>query len=306
MKKVLTTAVLMAIIFSPQIKTFAASEDNEISIMAAEQRTSNEADVTISNDDNDIETFNNESQQSQSDNNSTQNQNQSNNDTKNDTKQSESNNNDKQSENQNKNQIVNTDVMNTNVPEMINADINAANLANKNDDNKKVNEDKTNENNVASVTTEINEEPKIGMSNPIVTYSNFNDAAKKVGYIPLYIPRKSGYTMNYIAVIGGDIVEIRYGRRWEPNVVLSVRTYKRPAGEQLKDISGVNGVKWKIDTSSDTTIYIARISNNSSVAVWALGQYTFAAMVENLSFAAFHSLIVEELVDICNHYFIDL
>ena len=301
MKKVLTTAVLMAIIFSPQIKTFAASEDNEISIMAAEQRTSNEADVTISNDNNDIETFNNESQQpQQQEDNSIQSQ------SNNDAEQNQNNSRDTQSENQNKNQIVNPDVMNTNVPEMINADINAANLANKNNDDKKVNENKTNESDIAGATTEIGEDPKVGLPNPIVTYSNFNDAAKKVGYIPLYIPRKSGYTMNYIAVIGGDIVEIRYGRRWEPNVVLSVRTYKRPAGEQLKDISGVNGVKWKIDTSSDTTIYIARISDNSSVAVWAVGQYTFAAMVENLSFAAFHSLIVEELVDLCNHYFIDL
>ena len=146
----------------------------------------------------------------------------------------------------------------------------------------------------------------VGLPSPIVMYSNFEEAARKVGYIPLYIPRKSGYAVNYIAVINENIVEIRYGRRWEPTVTLAVRTYKRQVGEELKDISGVYGVKWKIDLSSGTRIYMARVSDKSNVAAWAVGQYTFAALTENLSFAAFHSLIVEELVDICNHYFIEI
>ena len=142
--------------------------------------------------------------------------------------------------------------------------------------------------------------------NPIVAYVNFEDAAKKVGYIPLYIPKKSGFAMNYIAVIGGNMVEIRYGKRWEPAVTLSVRTYKRSAGEELKDISGVHGVKWKVDLSSGMTIYVARVNNNTNAAAWSVGQYTFAAMAENMSFAAFHAFIVEELVDLCNHYFISI
>ena len=218
------------------------------------------------------------------------------------------------SENNSGNEPQPADTSNTqeNTPEIINPDIDAANLANENNNNENndnKNNSNVNENNNNLSNPAINSNPVInnaGTANPIKTYSNFNDAAKKIGYVPLYIPRKSGYTMDYIAVISDEIAEIRYGRRWEPTVTLSVRTYKRAAGEKLKDISGVYGVKWKIDTTSGTTIYIARISDTSSVAVWAVGQYTFAAMTENLSFAAFHSLIVEELVDLCNHYFIDV
>ena len=143
-------------------------------------------------------------------------------------------------------------------------------------------------------------------ANPIVAYSNFEDAVKKVGYIPLYIPRKSGFAMNYIGVLNGNVVEIRYGKRWEPTVTLAVRTYKRSPGEELKDISGVHGVKWKVDLSSGMTLYIARVDNHTNAAAWSVGQYTFAAMAENMSFAAFHAFIVEELVDLCNHYFIQI
>ena len=112
--------------------------------------------------------------------------------------------------------------------------------------------------------------------------------------------------MNYIAVVNEKIVEIHYGRRWEPTVTLSVRTYKRAPDEKLQDISGLGGVKWKTDLSSGSTIYIARVSDNTNAAAWSVGQYTFAAMTENLSFAAFHSLIIEELFDLCNHYFVNV
>ena len=286
MKKLLTSTALIMMIISSQAQTFAASEDNEISIMAAEQRVTNEADVTVSEE---VETFDNDPHKNEP--------------------PPEQN-----SENNSGNEPQPADTSNTqeNTPEIINPDIDAANLANENNNNENndnKNNSNVNENNNNLSNPAINSNPVInnaGTANPIKTYSNFNDAAKKIGYVPLYIPRKSGYTMDYIAVISDEIAEIRYGRRWEPTVTLSVRTYKRAAGEKLKDISGVYGVKWKIDTTSGTTIYIARISDTSSVAVWAVGQYTFAAMTENLSFAAFHSLIVEELVDLCNHYFIDV
>lgn len=138
-----------------------------------------------------------------------------------------------------------------------------------------------------------------------VVYANFIEAAQAVQFIPLYMTRKSGYDIVGI-VAGQNIVEIQYGRRWEPTIALAVRTYKRSPGEEPADISGVTDVKWRVDTSTGTTIYIAKISETEQVAAWAVGQYTFSARASNLSFASFHSLVADELVELSTHYYIDL
>ena len=119
------------------------------------------------------------------------------------------------------------------------------------------------------------------------------------------MPRKSGYEITAIYA-GQDIVEVRYGRRWEPTVSLAVRTHKRAPNEELQDISGVTGVKWRVDNTTGTTIYIAKISDTKHVAAWAVGQYTFSAQSENLSFAGFYSLVADELVELSRYYYIDL
>ncbi len=136
-------------------------------------------------------------------------------------------------------------------------------------------------------------------------YANFTEVVRAVHFTPLYMPRKSGYEITAIYAQPG-IVEVRYGRRWEPTVSLTVRTHKRTDGEELKDISGVTGVKWRVDTTTGTTIYIAKISETQQVAAWAVGHYTFSAMSENLSFAGFHSLVADELVELSMHYYLDL
>ena len=145
--------------------------------------------------------------------------------------------------------------------------------------------------------------PNLNLANPFVQYSNFEELADAVNFTPLYIPKKAGYSIDSLATIDGRVAEIRYGRRWEPEVSLRVRTYKRADGEELKDISGVNGVKWRVDMSSGTSVYIAKIDENKHVAAWASGDYTFSAQVDNLSFAAFHAIVVDELVDLSNHYY---
>ena len=235
----------------------AVSDDDELSIMAAEQRKDDDANVTVRED---VEIFDSRSATTGSE----------------------------KSIDDGSNAIITEDLGN--------------------EDNSKINENavQANINVIDNVKKNETLQENANASNPIVAYPSFEDAAKKVGFIPLYIPRKSGFAMNYIAVIGGNMIEIRYGKRWEPTVTLSVRTYKRSAGEELKDISGVQGVKWRVDLSSGMTLYIARVNNNTNAAAWSVGQYTFAAMTENLSFAAFHSFIVEELVDLCNHYFISV
>ena len=145
----------------------------------------------------------------------------------------------------------------------------------------------------------------VALPNQKILYANFAEIARAVHFIPLYMPRKSGYEITALYA-GPGIAEIRYGRRWEPTVSLTVRTYKRAEGEELQDISGVTGVKWRVDTSTGTTIYIAKISETQQVAAWAVGHYTFSAQAENLSYAGFHSLVADELVELSTHYYLDL
>lgn len=138
-----------------------------------------------------------------------------------------------------------------------------------------------------------------------VIYANFTEVSRAVRFIPLYMPRKSGYEITALYA-GQGIAEIRYGRRWEPTVSLTIRTRKRADGEEPQDISGVTGVKWRVDTSTGATIYIAKISETQQVAAWAVGHYTFSAQAENLSYAGFHSLVADELVELSTHYYLDL
>lgn len=145
----------------------------------------------------------------------------------------------------------------------------------------------------------------VSLPNQKVIYANFSEVARAVKFIPLYMPRKSGYEITAIYA-GQGIAEIRYGRRWEPTVSLTVRTYKRADGEEPQDISGVTGVKWRVDTTTGTTLYIAKISETVQVAAWAVGHYTFSAQAENLSYAGFHSLVSDELIELSTHYYLDL
>ena len=141
------------------------------------------------------------------------------------------------------------------------------------------------------------------LANSRQRYANFEELAQALKFTPLYIPKKSGYNVTELFSVANQTAEIKYGRRWEPEVALIIRTYKRPEGEGLKDISGIQGVKWRIDTTSGSTVYIAKINERAHVAAWASGSYTFAAYVQNISFAAFHSLVIDELVDLTTHYY---
>ena len=145
----------------------------------------------------------------------------------------------------------------------------------------------------------------VAFPNQKIIYANFAEAARAVNFIPLYMPKKSGYEITALYA-GQGIAEVRYGRRWAPSVSLTIRTYRRNVGEDPQDISGVTGVKWRVDTTTGTTIYIAKISETEQVAAWAVGRYTFSAQAENLSYAGFHSLVADELVELSTHYYIDL
>lgn len=150
----------------------------------------------------------------------------------------------------------------------------------------------------------VEQQQNINLPNPIISYASFNEIVQAVGFTPLYIPKKSGYTITAMMTIDNKIAEVRYSRKWEPAVSLHVRTYRRAAGEELKDISGVHGVKWRVNVANGISTYVAKIEENKQVAAWAVGNYTFSAYVENLSFAAFYALIADELVDLSQHYYL--
>ena len=147
-------------------------------------------------------------------------------------------------------------------------------------------------------------ESTVALPNPIISYKTYEELSKAVNFAPLYIPKKSGYTVDEFLSIDNKVAEIRYGRRWEPEVSLAVRTYKRAPNEELQDISGVQGAKWRVDESAGSTIYLTKLNDTDHAAAWAVGNYTFSAYVQNLSFAAFYALVVEELVDLSNHYYV--
>ena len=292
--------MLTMLILTPLNYVSAGNEDDELSIMAAEQKSDNETNIKSEDE---VETFENE-KKTEPIKNPVNDKNKTDKTDKN-SSSSKVNKNDKNKE---KSVNKNNDKSSKSKPDskkIKNSPLDTSDIVNvSNSDNLK--NDINNKNNTANNNSVKTMPSQNDIKSPIKSYANFNEAAKKVGYIPLYIPKKSGFSMNSISVIDDKMVEIRYGRRWEPNVTLAVRTAKRAQGEEPTDISGVAGVNWKVDLTSGMTIYIARINDNSNVAVWAAGQYTFAALAENLSFAAFHSLIVDELVDLCNHYFISL
>ena len=150
----------------------------------------------------------------------------------------------------------------------------------------------------------VTQPQNISLPNPVQVYSSFNEIVQAMTFTPLYVPKKAGYTISSMMTIDGKIAEIRYNRKWEPNVSLQVRTYRRAAGEELRDISGVTGVKWRVNVIDDMTVYIAKIDETKNVAAWAVGNYTFSAYVENLSFVAFHTLVSDELVDLSAHYYL--
>ena len=149
----------------------------------------------------------------------------------------------------------------------------------------------------------VEQSQNFSVQNPIVNHASFVEVVKTVNFTPLYIPKKIGYTINSMATIDNSVAEIRYSSKINPKVALNIRTYRRAAGEELRDISGVQGVKWRVNASNGITTYIAKINENNHVAAWAIGNYTFSAYAENLSFAEFYSLVADELVDLSQHYY---
>ena len=135
-------------------------------------------------------------------------------------------------------------------------------------------------------------------------FSNFTELVRAVGFKPLYMSQERNYEIQTFSV-NHDVAEIRYGRRWESKVFFTVKTYKRDSGKEPQSISGVTGVKWHVDTTTGTKLYIAKISSNQQVAEWVVGQYNFSVQTENFKYAEFYSIVVDTFVPLSTHYYLE-
>ena len=155
----------------------------------------------------------------------------------------------------------------------------------------------------ASVSESKERETMVGMPNPMVEYPAYGEAAKALGFPLLALPEMTGYQCGKIFVIGGNVGEIRYGRKWEPEVNLTVRTYKMAKGETLRDISGIHGVEWRTETAKGMQLYIAKVGDNSYAATWAVAPYIFAAYAENITYTPFLNVVTNGLMEISSAFY---
>ena len=144
----------------------------------------------------------------------------------------------------------------------------------------------------------------VSLPNPLTEYETYEETSQVLGFPPLFLPKLTGYDCTNYIVIGGQVADLRYGRKWEPEVHLTVRTYRMSEKEALHDISGVYGVEWQWqETEKHMPFYIARAGENSYVASWAVEPYIFSAYGENLSYAPFYNIVTEGLMELSAAYY---
>lgn len=142
----------------------------------------------------------------------------------------------------------------------------------------------------------------IGMPNPIVEYQTYNEAADAIGFMPLYLPKVSGYSCDYVSVIGKKTADLGFQKLGEANSKLRVRTARQESFSS-DDISGIYSVTWDQININDTAVSIAKIKDNAYAAHWQIGNYLFAAQAEGVSYLQFMSLLSDSLVDLSAHYY---
>ena len=145
----------------------------------------------------------------------------------------------------------------------------------------------------------------VGLPNPYVPYETCDAAAEALGFAPLSLPETAGWQCTDIFVIDNETADLRYGRKWEPEMSLRIRTFRLPEGEPLRDISGLYGVNWRTETIKGRTVYIARAEDRERqcyAASWMVGSYIFSTYGENMSYAPFWYLLSDTLLELSALY----
>ncbi len=138
--------------------------------------------------------------------------------------------------------------------------------------------------------------PLTGMPNPLVEYGSYEAAAEVLGFSPLALPKSSGWHPAAYIVINNEIGELRFEKKWEPEISFTIRTCRLSEGEEPSDISGLYGVKWWDEEFEGQTVYTARYGERSYAAIWNIGRYVFAAYGKNMAYSRFWYLLTDNLL----------
>ncbi len=150
-------------------------------------------------------------------------------------------------------------------------------------------------------------EKMVGMPNPMVAYNTVAEAKIAAGFQPLYLPSISGYHVNQVWVIGGDVIDIEYKSDNQPVGEFRLRTAR--CTELTNDnISGIYGATWNKETINGLSVAIAEIpeQNNRPVsyaAHWMYNNMLFSVSGENLTYREFWRLLEHGLVELSQNYF---
>lgn len=139
--------------------------------------------------------------------------------------------------------------------------------------------------------------------NPMVSYDTYAEAAKVLGYAPLYLTKDSGYACTYISVISKELADLEFTKLGQPDTVLRVRTALKKVNKN-NNLSGIYGAKWEKKTVNGEEVQIAKLGDQEYAAQWNNGKYSFSVQARGLDGAGFASLLSNSLVDTTDHYFL--
>ena len=150
-------------------------------------------------------------------------------------------------------------------------------------------------------------ERPVGMANPMVAYDTVAAAKTAAGFQPLYLPSITGYHVNQVWVIGGDLIDIEYCSDSQPAGKFRLRTAR--CTEHTNDnISGIYGATWNTEKMNGLSVAIAELvdHNNNSVsyaAHWTHNNMLFSVHGEKLTYSEFWRLLNYGLVELSQNYF---
>lgn len=137
----------------------------------------------------------------------------------------------------------------------------------------------------------------------MVDYDNYADAAKVLGYAPLYLTKDSGYACTHISLISKEMADLGFAKLGQPDTTLRIRTALNKVNKD-NNLSGIYGAKWEKKTVNGEEVQIAKLGDQEYAAQWNNGKYSFSVQARGLDGAGFASLLSNSLVDTTDHYFL--
>ncbi len=147
--------------------------------------------------------------------------------------------------------------------------------------------------------------PTTGMPNPMVAYDSVSAAQAEAGFTPLYLSSLSGYHLNQVWVIGGDIIDLEYVSDSRPTSSFRLRT-ARCTELMNEDISGIHGVKWEQTKVNGLPVAVTEMAGEKGMvyaAHWTYDNMLFSLSADNMTYREFWRLLEKGLVELTKAYF---